>query len=251
MANICVYKVKVKGKKNHCYAMLGVLPKSDENEILREEGSDENYTLVFRNNCKWSLTYHQYKEFDGTKFNDIPDDPYEAMAKFDGIWEYSMAALSKMLDVNIWYNSGDIDDWRRLECGHCKNGIELSNYFPDELMIEEMSSCYEESDYTEEEKEFYKSEDQIIEIACNLFDILSQKDLREIMNNLKIAGEEKVYDSRTKVSFQELAGALVLESDLVIYDGVHPCKAVESMTENHIKDDLKEQVHSAIWSAYE
>ena len=52
MSNMCKYKVRVKGKKNACYAFLGSMSYRDYREIDKEEGKESDYTLWFSGDCK-------------------------------------------------------------------------------------------------------------------------------------------------------------------------------------------------------
>lgn len=48
MANVCLYKIMVKGNKKACYKLIDMMPfYSGEKEIILEESSDDNFTLVF------------------------------------------------------------------------------------------------------------------------------------------------------------------------------------------------------------
>ena len=47
MANICSYKVLVKGRKNGCYAFYGSMQTLDGKSIIDETGTDEDYELRF------------------------------------------------------------------------------------------------------------------------------------------------------------------------------------------------------------
>ena len=68
MANICLYKIKVKGTKTACYALVNMMPLySWEKEYLSEEGTDEDYTLVFSGACKWSVDENKVSIFKSFK----------------------------------------------------------------------------------------------------------------------------------------------------------------------------------------
>ena len=64
MANICEYKVKVKGKKNACYAFYGSMSVMDYKDMDRESGSGSNFELTFAGNCKWAVDSY-CKPWDG------------------------------------------------------------------------------------------------------------------------------------------------------------------------------------------
>ncbi len=235
MANICEYKVMVKGKKNHCYALLGTLAKYDNNIILEEGGPFDDYTLVFQNSCKWSLSYTQTKEFDGTMPDEIPEDPKEAKEKFDGMyWEYTMEAQSKMFDVEIWYNSADIDSMFMGDCGHCKNGVNIDDDYPEILKIDLEDEMMDEDDI-DDSIEVFK------EIAEKIQSILPQDKLVEFMTDTEFGDSEW-----EKVSSEDLSERLfvVYMSD---YMGDDPREAAEAMLEDYIDDELSSDVEDAIW----
>ena len=65
MANICLYKIKVKGSKKACYKLVDMMPLySGEKEYISEEGTDEDFTLVFTGDCKWSVDCYTKFEKD-------------------------------------------------------------------------------------------------------------------------------------------------------------------------------------------
>ena len=56
MANVCLYKIKVKGSKKACYKLVDMMPLySGDKEYLSAEGTEEDFTLVFLGDCKWSV----------------------------------------------------------------------------------------------------------------------------------------------------------------------------------------------------
>ena len=56
MANICLYKIRVKGTKAACYALVNMMPLySWEKEYMDEEGPDDGYSLLFSGACKWGV----------------------------------------------------------------------------------------------------------------------------------------------------------------------------------------------------
>ena len=65
MANICLYKIKVKGSKKACYKLVDMMPLySGEKEYISEDGTDEDFTLVFTGDCKWSVDCYTKFEKD-------------------------------------------------------------------------------------------------------------------------------------------------------------------------------------------
>ena len=80
MANICLYKIKVRGRKRACYALVDMMPLySWEKEYLREEGTEDDFELVFLGACKWAVDCYTSK-----MKNPVPFTEEELNAVGDG-----------------------------------------------------------------------------------------------------------------------------------------------------------------------
>ena len=55
MADICIYKGIVKGKKNSCYAVFGSMSCMDDKQIVEEGEINGEYFLRFEGDLKWSV----------------------------------------------------------------------------------------------------------------------------------------------------------------------------------------------------
>ena len=132
MANICLYKIKVKGTKAACYALVNMMPLySWEKDYLSEEGTDEDFTLVFSGACKWSVSAYTTKQ-EGL----VPYTTAEIEAVEDGDgWHICLQDKSLLLGVDLYCNSKDIDDscWSVYE--HYNKGKEVYDDCPKELHI--------------------------------------------------------------------------------------------------------------------
>ena len=132
MANICMYKIKVKGTKQACYALVNMMPLySCEKEYLNEEGTDEDFTLVFSGDCKWSVS-----SYTSPMTNPQPFTQEELDAVSDGDhWDKTLKDKSVLLDCEIFCNSKDIDDscWAVYE--HYNRGKVIHDECPKELHI--------------------------------------------------------------------------------------------------------------------
>lgn len=132
MANICLYKIKVNGNKRACYALIDMMPLySGEKYIIREEGSDDDYTLVFTGDCKWSVDCYT-KYVDGLK--PYTKEELDKVEDGDG-WDYPLINKSLLLDCDIYCNSKDIDDLCYAIYSHYNRGIEIFDECPKELHI--------------------------------------------------------------------------------------------------------------------
>lgn len=111
MANICKYKVEVRGKKNACYAFWASMSSCDDGTVLKEEGDDDNYILRFLGFCKWSVNAY-CNPFKGKKPVQLPSDPDEAFSlAMDKYWYYTVQERSEMFQVEVFCCSNDIDDF--------------------------------------------------------------------------------------------------------------------------------------------
>ena len=132
MANICFYKIKVKGTKAACFALVDMMPLySGEKEYISQEGTDDDFTLVFTGDCKWSVSAYTKKQ-EGL----VPYTAEEIANVQDGDgWEICLEDKSLLLGCEIFCNSKDIDDYCYAMYEHYKNGIEIKDECPKELHI--------------------------------------------------------------------------------------------------------------------
>ncbi len=132
MANICLYKVKVKGTKKACYKLVHMMPLySSEKEYISEEGSDDDFTLVFSGDCKWSVHYRTTPQKDLVPFT---EEEIDKIQDGDG-WEYTLQDKSLLLNCEIFCNSKDIDDVSYACYDHYNRGVEIFDECPKELHI--------------------------------------------------------------------------------------------------------------------
>ena len=132
MANICLYKILIKGTKSACYAFIDMMPSYNaDKEILREEGVDDAYELVLRGDCKWSVSSYTERMENPQPFTDE-----EIAAIEDGDhWDKTLKDKSVLLNCEIFCNSKDIDDssWAIFE--HYNKGTVIRDECPKELHI--------------------------------------------------------------------------------------------------------------------
>ncbi len=133
MANICSYRVIVKGKKNACYAFFGSMSCLDEKVIVNESGDEQDYTLQFDGKCKWNVDWH-CTPWEGNYPVELPDDFEEARDDAeDKYWYNTVQDRSKMFDVEVWCNSADIDMPVGDAFVHYGNGEDLGGECPEEI----------------------------------------------------------------------------------------------------------------------
>lgn len=105
MANRCMYKMVVRGKKNACYAFYaGQLHYVQD--INYEGGSDENYKIRFSGECKWTVDSYCVR-YDGEPV-ELPEDCDEAMKYAKEVGNINVEGRAKMYSVSVIYNSTDL-----------------------------------------------------------------------------------------------------------------------------------------------
>ena len=145
MANICVYKIQVCGKKNACYALFGSINMLEDKEILEESGTDDEYLLAFKSACKWSVD--QYTEQDDSpKAEDIPENEDDAIKYGERYTGVPLSDKSRIFDVEVWCNSIDIDDPVELYNNHYIAGEEQYTEYEDMPKSIEMDEYIEMMD---------------------------------------------------------------------------------------------------------
>ena len=134
MANICEYKVIVKGKKNACYAFYGSMSAFDK-WVVSEEGTDDNFILKFEGNCKWYVDCY-CNPYSGNKPVILPEDSEEAynLAE-EKFWYHTVQERSEMFSVEVLCNSADVDDYLGDTFEHYISGKKIYDNCPKELNI--------------------------------------------------------------------------------------------------------------------
>lgn len=136
MANICEYKVIVKGKRNACMAFFGSMSCLDDKWIVSETGTDDEYTVFFQGDCKWSVDSY-CNPWTGSFPVELPDDPDEAYQFAENnYWYHTVQERSKMFNVEVLCNSADIDDYTGDYFEHYINGKPVYDDCPQELVVD-------------------------------------------------------------------------------------------------------------------
>lgn len=132
MANICLYKIKVTGTKLVCEKLIDMMPLySWEKEIISENGTNTNYTIIFSGACK------NYVDCYTKKSKDLKPYTLEEIKKIqdgDG-WDYPLLDKSILLDCDIQCNSKDIDSMCYAYYEHYNKGKQIYDECPKELHI--------------------------------------------------------------------------------------------------------------------
>ena len=139
MANVCRYKVIVKGKKNACYAFYGSMFCFDQT-ILKEKEDNGIWTMSFDGSCGWAVDAY-CEPWKGDFPVALPEDSDKAMSEAgDKYLHKTVQERSKMFEVEVWCNSADIDVYDphygpREIFEHYINGKKAGGHCPEELRI--------------------------------------------------------------------------------------------------------------------
>lgn len=130
MANICWYQIRVRAKKENAYMFYYTTPEYNNKEIITEMGDKDDYTIIYKGDCKWSLnSYCQEKEniekIDVSNFikedfslsNDVSVYWYHTLKNKSKMFECEIEVFSEYEDYCVRDNSGDIPTFE-----HYKNG---------------------------------------------------------------------------------------------------------------------------------
>ncbi len=160
MANCCEYKVKVKGKKNACYAFYGSMSWMDYKGIDRESGNENDYEMVFSGDTKWSVDSY-CDNYEGEVPVKIPDDAEAAYQEAESKYMYyTVEDRARMFDVDVWCNSRDVDNYDEDEDG---NPIydEIFECYGDACDWEVPEEIeFAEEDWDDEDEEDWDDEDE-------------------------------------------------------------------------------------------
>lgn len=119
MANICLYRIQVKGTEKACRFLTEAMPQyCDSFEILDEYGTPDDFTLSFQGDCKWSVDAYTEDMNDPKPWTEAEldaADPYDH-------WGTTLKDKSILLNCEIWCASMDIDDGVEPDFEHWKRG---------------------------------------------------------------------------------------------------------------------------------
>lgn len=137
MANLCEFKMIVKGKKNACFAFVASTVCSDEPYIADQHGTEDAYYVFLEGAWNWGPDMYE-KNWTKSCPVALPDDCEEA-AKLaaDEYSDYTIKSRSRMFQVEVEYNYAVEDrPWYATHI-HLRSGTRLDTYCPDELRMEE------------------------------------------------------------------------------------------------------------------
>lgn len=137
MANLCEFKMIVKGKKNACFAFVASTVCSDEPYIADQHGTEDVYYVFLEGAWNWGPDMYE-KNWTKSCPVALPDD-CEKAAKLaaDEYSDYTIKSRSRMFQVEVEYNYAVEDrPWYATHI-HLRSGTRLDTYCPDELRLEE------------------------------------------------------------------------------------------------------------------
>jgi len=135
MANICRYKVVVRGRKNGCYAFYGSMSSLDNKWIVEESGTEDDYSVTFHGDCKWSVDCY-CQPWEGECPVQLPEDAEEAQYEAeDKYWYKTVKDRSRMFAVEVLCCSADVDFPVQEYFEHYVCGEDAGGECPEELRV--------------------------------------------------------------------------------------------------------------------
>lgn len=126
MANYCNYEIHVRGKKKAALMMCAVMATADSKWITHEEGTDDEYVVWFKGDCKWSLDAYCEEKPDVTINLDEYTEEDIRDADFDEYWYLTMRQKSELLGLEILAHSwSDESEFNMFE--YYNNGRKISS----------------------------------------------------------------------------------------------------------------------------
>ena len=132
MANFCDFEFRVIGKKKAVKAFYESTPYLDWKDVEYEKGTDSNYEMHFKGNCKWSINFDVEDDCDGVTV----DLSEETGVEYVG---YSVRAKSEMfkceVKVHYWSMESEFDQFDHYKNGEClkKRKIAFDNYGEEDI----------------------------------------------------------------------------------------------------------------------
>jgi hypothetical protein len=108
MANICEYCLKIKGKKEDCHLFLLSMPAYDDYNVIKEEGTDDDFILAATGTCKWDV--YAYVEDVEADFDHEAVRKSISESKCTDLWYIPLKDKSKVFNVDVRISWTDIED---------------------------------------------------------------------------------------------------------------------------------------------
>lgn len=138
MANFCDFEFRVTGKKKAVKVFYESTPYLDWKDVEYEDGTDSNYEMHFKGNCKWSINFDVEDDCDGVTV----DLSKYSMSQIEELGAecvgYSVRAKSEMFQcevkVHYWSMESEFDQFDHYKNGEClkKRKIAFDNYGEEE-----------------------------------------------------------------------------------------------------------------------
>ena len=126
MDNLCLYKIKVKGSRLACKKLLEMMPIfQGEKETILEEGSNDDYTLVFSGNCEVDINYN-------TDDFGIIESFSEEEIEGEDYFEFSLEDKALLLGVEIFCNTKNMYNVEQFY--HYNKDFEILGESPEDLL---------------------------------------------------------------------------------------------------------------------
>jgi hypothetical protein len=108
MANICEYRLRIKGKKENCYHFLNSMSVYSNCETFKEEGTDDSFIIEAIGDCKWDV--YAYIKKVPAKFNFEEALKRALEGDYSAFFNLPLKDKSKMFDIEVQISWTDVED---------------------------------------------------------------------------------------------------------------------------------------------
>ena len=121
MANYCYYLIRAKGTKKAALMAYASTPKSGDDFIVAEFGTEDKYVVWYYGECKWDLdAYCKEKHSVEMDLTNLSEEDLRAGEGYD-YWDLTMRQRSEVLGVDLfahsWSEESDFDVCERWNNG--------------------------------------------------------------------------------------------------------------------------------------
>ena len=149
MANACYYEIHAKGSKYNVQAFMDYITPSVDHfpEVILEKGTDSEYVLWFKGDCKWELDAYTEEKPDFVYDESIDEEDYYKELQF-----LTLRQKSEIFQIEFF--AVEVDEGGEFVAYlHYKNGKKICNVDLSGVFQGEDEDDYDEEDYEEEDDE--------------------------------------------------------------------------------------------------
>ena len=122
MATICNYEIHGKGRKKAALFLFAAMASYDDKVITHEEGTDEEYVVWMKGDCKWSLdSGTEEKPGITIDLDSLTEDDLRNERQVPDYWDLPLRQKSRLLKLEIlahsWSSESEFESFEHYQNG--------------------------------------------------------------------------------------------------------------------------------------